>query len=94
MLPKGSVDSPHVCLILHKFSAGGSDRVAAYLARGFTTLGMRVTLLVVSRGGEVEDLLTSLVGEDIPIRFLGKSSGRRGWGSGARASAADPGAAP
>ncbi len=53
--------------------------MAAYLARGFKSRGMRVTLIVVSSGGEVEELLTELAGEDIPIRFLGQSSGWRAW---------------
>lgn len=66
-----------VSLVLHKFSRGGSDRVAAYLARGFTDRGMTVDLIVFSRGGEVEGLLTELVGDDIPIRYLGPARGSR-----------------
>lgn len=66
-----------VSLILHKFSRGGSDRVAAYLARGFVAAGMEVELVVFCRGGEVEGLLSELVGNDIPIRYLGKTWGPR-----------------
>lgn len=66
-----------VTLILHMFSRGGSDRVAAYLARGFTDQGMKVSLTVFARGGEVQDILSDLVGEDIPIRYLGRASGSR-----------------
>src|SRR6476661_3345161 len=46
--------------ILHKFSRGGSDRVAAYLARGFADAGMVVDLIAFSRGGEVESILSEL----------------------------------
>ena len=66
-----------VSLILHKFSRGGSDRVAAYLARGYTDVGMKVELVVFCRGGEVEDILSKLVGGDIPIRYLGRAWGPR-----------------
>lgn len=70
--------SPHrVSFILHMFSRGGSDRVAAHLARGFADRGMDVELLVVTRGGEVEAALTELVGADIPIRYLGRFGGPR-----------------
>lgn len=60
-----------VSLILHKFSRGGSDRVAAYLARGFADQGMGVDLVVFCQGGEVESILTPLVGSDIAIQYLG-----------------------
>lgn len=56
-------------LVLHKFSRGGSDRVAAYLARGFFEAGMEVELVVFARGGEVEQVLLDLLG-DIPVHFL------------------------
>lgn len=69
---------PHrVSFILHRFSRGGSDRVTAYLARGFADRGMDVELLVVTRGGEVEAALTALVGADIPIRYFGHFGGPR-----------------
>lgn len=67
-----------VSFILHKFSRGGSDRVAAYLARGFADAGMDVDMTVFSKGGEVEDLLLKLVGDDIPVTYLGRASRRRG----------------
>lgn len=63
--------------ILHKFSRGGSDRVAAYLARGFAEAGLDVDLIAFSRKGEVEDILSELLGENIPIRYLGRESGSR-----------------
>lgn len=66
-----------VSFILHKFSRGGSDRVAAYLARGFADRGMDVDLVVITRGGEVETALTGLVGADISIRYLGNFGGPR-----------------
>lgn len=66
-----------ICLVLHKFSRGGSDRVAAHLARGFTDRGIPVDMLVFGRGGEVEAILVGLIGDDIPIHFLGQQSGSR-----------------
>lgn len=63
-----------VSFILHKFSRGGSDRVAAYLARGFAKAGMDVDLTVFAKGGEVESLLVDLTGQDIPVTYLKKSS--------------------
>ena len=71
------MEQRRVSLILHKFSRGGSDRVAAYLARGFTDIGMDVDLVVFCRGGEVEAILSGLVGADIPIRYLGSTRGPR-----------------
>ncbi|MBV9527815.1 glycosyltransferase [Sphingomonas sp.] len=69
---------PQVSLVLHKFSRGGSDRVAAYLANGFRDAGMDVELTVLCRGGEVEGHLVELV-DDIPIVYLGRASGSRAW---------------
>jgi len=69
---------PCVSLILHKFSRGGSDRVAAYLANGFAAAGMDVEMVVLCRGGEVEALLTDRV-DDIPVTYLGRASASRGW---------------
>ena len=71
-------DRPRISLVLHKFSRGGSDRVAAYLANGFRDAGMDVELMVLCRGGEVENYLVDLV-EDIPIRYLGRTSRSRAW---------------
>jgi glycosyltransferase involved in cell wall biosynthesis len=75
-------DSPDVrgrkvSLVIHTFDRGGSGRVAAYLARGFADRGMVVDLTVFARGGEVEALATELAGQDIPIRYFGRSSGIR-----------------
>jgi len=64
------VEQPLVSLVLHKFSRGGSDRVAAYLARGFSKAGFPVELVVFARGVEVEHFLLDLLG-DIPVRFIG-----------------------
>ena len=66
-----------VSFILHKFSRGGSDRVAAYLARGFAAAGMDVDLIAFSRKGEVEDLLSELLGENVPVHYLGRASRSR-----------------
>lgn len=75
MLAEGTNVQPvRVSFILHKFSRGGSDRVAAYLARGFTDAGMDVDMTVFHRGGEVEDILLELVGDDIPVTYLGRAT--------------------
>jgi glycosyltransferase involved in cell wall biosynthesis len=63
---------PLVTFVLHKFSRGGSDRVAAYLARGFAEAGFRVELVVFAKGGEVEQILLDLMGK-VPVRFIGPS---------------------
>ena len=63
---------PLVTFVLHKFSRGGSDRVAAHLARGFLDAGFRVELVVFAKGGEVEQVLLDLLGE-VPVRFIGKA---------------------
>ena len=70
-------DRRRVALILHKFSRGGSDRVAAHLARGFAEAGLAVELIVFCRGGEVEKVLADLLGTEIPVRYLGRSTGLR-----------------
>lgn len=66
-----------VSFILHKFSRGGSDRVAAYIARGFADAGMDVDLIVFIRKGEVEDILFELLGGNVSVRYLGRASGSR-----------------
>jgi len=76
--PDGETRRPRVSLVLHKFSRGGSDRVAAYLANGFRDAGMDVELTVLCRGGEVEGTLVDLT-HDIPIRYLGRASRSRAW---------------
>jgi glycosyltransferase involved in cell wall biosynthesis len=78
MPPERKAARPRVSLILHKFSRGGSDRVAAYLANGFRDAGMDVELTVLCRGGEVESELSPVVG-DIPVRYLDQASGSRAW---------------
>lgn len=64
-------------IILHKFDRGGSLRVAAYLARGFTDMGMDVDLIAFTSKGDVEDVIVELMGADIPIRYLGEWGGPR-----------------
>lgn len=66
-------EGPLVTFVLHKFSRGGSDRVAAHLARGFATSGFRVELVVFAKGGEVEQHLLDLVGT-VRVRFIGRAS--------------------
>jgi glycosyltransferase involved in cell wall biosynthesis len=66
-----------VSLVLHTFDRGGSGRVAGYLARGFTDLGMDVDMLVFARGGEVEEAVVELMGPDLPVRYFGRLSGWR-----------------
>jgi glycosyltransferase involved in cell wall biosynthesis len=67
-----------IAFILHKFSRGGSDRVAAYLARGFADAGLTsLELVVFCRGGEVETELIDVLGPGIPVRYLGRTTGVR-----------------
>ena len=77
-MPTEPAAAPRIALILHKFSRGGSDRVAAYLATGFRDAGIAVELIILGRGGEVEELLAEAVG-DIPAHFLGTASSSRAW---------------
>lgn len=60
-----------VTMVLHKFSRGGSDRVAAYLARGFVNAGMTVDLAVFNPLGEVAGVLSPVLGEGIPVEDFG-----------------------
>jgi glycosyltransferase involved in cell wall biosynthesis len=71
MVAESASPAPLISFVLHKFSHGGSDRVAAYLAKGFVDAGYRVELVVFGRGGEVEQVLLDLLG-DVPVLFLGK----------------------
>lgn len=66
-----------VALILHKFSRGGSDRVASHLANGFVEAGLRVELVVLCRGGEVEAVLSNLLSPAVRVTYLGRESGSR-----------------
>ena len=75
--PRARASRGRVALILHKFSRGGSDRVAAHLARGFTDVGFAVELVVFCQGGEVEGVLAEVLGPDIPVRYLGRTTGWR-----------------
>ncbi|HVI04985.1 MAG TPA: glycosyltransferase, partial [Sphingomicrobium sp.] len=77
-MPREAATRRRVTLVLHKLSRGGSDRVATYLARGFRGAGINADLIVLCRGGEVEDLLSELA-RDIPIEYLGRSSRWRAW---------------
>lgn len=66
-----------VALVLHKFSRGGSDRVASHLANGFVEAGLRVELVVLCRGGEVEAVLSDLLSPAVRVTCLGRESGSR-----------------
>ncbi len=66
-----------VSLVLHRFSRGGTDRVAAHLARGFADRGMTVDLIVFTRSGEIDGVLTDLIGPGIAITYLGAGNGPR-----------------
>jgi len=67
---------PLVTFVLHKFSRGGSDRVATYLAKGFVEAGFRVELVVFAAGGEVEDLLLDEM-KGMPVHFIGAGGRHR-----------------
>lgn len=63
--------------VFHKFDRGGSLRVGAYLARGFKDRGADVELVLFTDRGEVETIITRLMGSDIPVSYLGSWSGPR-----------------
>lgn len=67
---------PLITLVLHKFSRGGSDRVAVYLAKGFIEAGFRSELVVFGSGGELDEVLLKLLG-NVPVHYLGRCSGHR-----------------
>ncbi len=66
-----------VALVLHSFDRGGSGKVAGYLARGFTDLGLQVEMVVLARGGAVEDAVLAEAGPGVAVRFLGRLSAWR-----------------
>lgn len=68
---------PTICFVLHKFDRGGSLRVAAYLARGFVERGAKVEMILFTRRGEVDRVITELAGANVAIRYLGNWSGPR-----------------
>lgn len=67
----------HVCIVLHQLGRGGVDRVAAILANGFATRGIRTELLVCAKGGEAEDALINVIGDKVVVRFFRQTSGNR-----------------
>jgi glycosyltransferase involved in cell wall biosynthesis len=64
-------------IVLHKFDRGGSPRVAAYLAKGFAELGMRVELVVFTDQGEVDEVIAPLAGSEVKLTYLGAGNGPR-----------------
>ena len=72
-----SLGRQKISFVLHKFDRGGSLRVVAYLARGFTDAGMDVDLIAFSSQGDVEVIILELMGRDIPVHYLGSWSGPR-----------------
>ena len=66
-----------VSIVLHTFDRGGSGRVASYLARGLAEQGLDVDLVVFCRGGDAERTAKQLIGDTVPIRFLGERRGPR-----------------
>lgn len=69
----------HVCIVVHQLGRGGVERVAAILANGFAERGIQTELLVCVEGGPADDVLKGLVGDQVAIRFFGKTSGHRPW---------------
>ena len=69
--------SEKIVLTMHTFGLGGTDRVSAYLARGFADHGFDTEVLVFGRGGPAEDILRPLLGNDVRVAFLGRASARR-----------------
>ena len=68
-----------VGLVLHSFSQGGTDRVAALLAKGFAERDYATELFVFARGGQAEAALMPMLPANVTLTFLGSSSGSRAW---------------
>jgi glycosyltransferase involved in cell wall biosynthesis len=59
-----------IVLTTHALGCGGTDRVCAHLAAGFTRLGAEVELVAFAGGGAGETALRPLLG-DVPMTTLG-----------------------
>ena len=68
-----------VGLVLHSFSQGGTDRVAALLSKGFAERDYATELFIFARGGQAEAALMSILPANVKLTFLGSSSGSRAW---------------
>ena len=66
-----------VGLVLHSFSQGGTDRVAALLSKGFAERDYATELFIFARGGQAEAALMSILPANVKLTFLGSSSGSR-----------------
>ncbi len=68
-----------VGLVLHSFSQGGTDRVAALLAKGFAERDYATELFIFARGGQAEAALMPILPANVKLTFFGASSGSRAW---------------
>lgn len=68
-----------VGLVLHSFSQGGTDRVAALLAKGFAERDYATELFIFARGGQAEVALLPILPANVKLTFFGASSGSRAW---------------
>ena len=63
-----------IILFSYLLSQGGTDRVAAILARGYAEAGFDVELLVLCGGGEAQPLLSGISGPFVAVRYIGRAS--------------------
>lgn len=76
-MPPEAKRRPRVTLVLHTFDQGGSGRVAAHLAQGFSDAGLDARLAVFARGGSAEKAVGGIMASTLPIQFLGDLGGSR-----------------
>ena len=66
-----------VSIILYYLGLGGVARVAAILANGFAERGIETELLVCAKGGPGEDILRTVIGENVSVHYFLPTSGSR-----------------
>lgn len=66
-----------ITLFTYMLNQGGTDRVAAILARGYADAGFDVEILVLCGGGEAQPLLSGIGGPTVSVRYLSRRSTRR-----------------
>lgn len=60
---------PHIMIVLNRLGTGGAERVTLHLANGLAARGNRVTLVLISNGGVLEDK----IGPEVELVRLNRS---------------------
>ncbi len=66
-----------VLMTIHRLSHGGADRVAMLLANGFAAAGLPTAVAVLRSDGEGEDLLRTMLRDDVRVVTAGAPMGSR-----------------